>query len=246
MCPFFVYSWQSSLLFLLTGTVIGAAGVRASLLILPVFLLALGLPTGIAVPAAAGLTGLVALSGFWDAWRSSRAHLRSLGYISLPAAAAAAAAAFLGAHIPPSVALWTFVAVAVLASILHLLPRSAHADVPTTRPVPLAASGAVMGTLTGLFGIGWIPPGSRRFPSPAPEFVLLGAVALGAAASMAVHVPAGTFRWTVMAPALIAVFLGMELGRIVLRWLPERSGDRILGAMLAVSATAVVWNLLGR
>jgi len=247
MCPFFVYSWPSSVFFVLTGIVIAMAGPRATVLFPPIHLLTLGLPAGIAVPAAAGLTGIVALTGLRDAWRAAPADPRTLGFFAVPAAVAAVATAFLGSMLPPSALLWTFAAASGLAALPHLLPRRGLETEPAG-PAPhvtgIASTGAMVGALTGLFGVGWHRGGSRSFPAPVPDSVLLSALALGAAASMAVHVPSGAFRWTILVPALIAVFLGMDLGRLVLRWLPGRTPERILGGLLVVSALALGRHLL--
>lgn len=64
--------------------------------------------------------------------------------------------------------------------------------------------------------------------------VALGAIALGAASSLVVQIPSGTFRWSLVVPAVVAALAGMELGRGIARrvpaiWLRRGNGDAHLG-----------------
>lgn len=254
MCPFFLYTWQSSLLFVLTGIVMGAVGGGGALLALPVFLLVLHLPMELAVPATAGVVGLAALSGAWDAWRGNRLDLRILGRFALPGMIFAALGAFVAPKIPAPLLHWGFVALLVWSAARLLLQRQNLPVEPETlvvKPLKLAATGAGTGIMMGLFGAGGgflatsalVLDGGLAVAAAIP--VALGTLALNAAASLAVLIPTGTFRWTAVLPAFIAVMLGMELGGMLSRRVHERVLLRILGVLLVVVAVALAWRELG-
>lgn len=71
--------------------------------------------------------------------------------------------------------------------------------------------------------------------------VSLGAMAMNAASSLAVQIPSGNFRWTLVVPALVAVLLGMDFGGRLTRRLPERALQKILGLLLVALAAWLLW-----
>ncbi|MEK7391331.1 MAG: sulfite exporter TauE/SafE family protein [Fibrobacterota bacterium] len=253
MCPNFLFTWQSSLLFILAGTVMGAVGGGGALLALPVFLLVLQVPMELAVPATTAVVGFAALPGAWDAWNEKRLDLSIVWRFAIPGMAAAAVGAFLSPKIPGQILHWSFFGIVAVAGVRLLLPRATvtAADTPATlRAMQLGIAGAGTGALMGLFGVGGgflvVPALVLRGGLAAKVAipVSLATMALNAASSLAVQIPSGNFRWTFVVPALVAVLVGMEFGGRLSRRLPERALERILGVLLLAAASWLVWGQL--
>lgn len=250
MCPNFLYTWQSSILFILAGTVMGSVGGGGALLALPVFLLVLQVPMELAVPATTAVVGFAALSGAWDAWNEKRLDLSIVWRFAIPGMVAAALGAFLSPKIPSQILHWSFFGIVAVAGTRLLLPRATAVPDPSVTPstVRLGVAGAGTGALMGLFGVGGgflaVPALVLRGGLAATVAipVSLAAMALNAASSLAVQIPSGNFRWTFVVPALVAVLVGMEIGGRVSRRLPERVLERILGVLLLGVAAWLVWG----
>jgi uncharacterized protein len=250
MCPNFIYSWQSSLLFLLAGAVMGALGGGGALLALPIFLLVLQVPMELAVPATTAVVGIAALSGAWEAWSAKQLDLAVLLRFAIPGMAFAALGAFLAPQLPTFLLHWTFFVIVAVSGIQLLLPRHdlSIPDGPALpHPARLAVAGAGTGALMGLFGVGGgflampalVLRGGLTAAAAIP--VSLGAMAMNAASSLAVQIPSGNFRWTLVVPALVAVLLGMDFGGRLTRRLPERALQKILGLLLVALAAWLLW-----
>ena len=250
MCPNFLYTWQSSILFLVAGTVMGSVGGGGALLALPVFLLVLHVPMELAVPATTAVVGVAALSGAWDAWTQKRLDLSIVWRFAIPGMVAAALGAFLSPKIPTQILHWSFFGIVVIAGTRLLLPRGNVPHDPSARPstARLGFAGAGTGALMGLFGVGGgflaVPALVLRGGLAATVAipVSLATMALNAASSLAVQIPSGNFRWTFVVPALVAVLVGMEIGGNVSRRWSERTLERILGVLLLGVATWLVWG----
>ncbi|MBK9575770.1 MAG: sulfite exporter TauE/SafE family protein [Fibrobacterota bacterium] len=249
MCPNFIYTWQSSLLFVLVGTVLGSLGAGGALLALPIFLMVLKVPMELAVPATTAVVGFAALSGAWDAWKTKRLDLSVLGRFAVPGMVLSALGSWVSHKIPGAILHWSFLAVVLFAGARLLLPRRASTETentPKPDPTGLAVAGAGTGALMGLFGVGGgflaMPALILRggLSASAAVGVSLGAMALNAASSLAVQIPSGNLRWTLVAPALIAVLLGMEIGGWVSKRMPERVQERVLGILLLGVAVSLV------
>jgi len=250
MCPNFIYTWQSSLLFVLAGAVMGSLGGGGALLALPIFLLVLHVPMELAVPATTAVVGIAALSGAWEAWSEKRLDLAVLLRFAIPGMAFAAVGAFLSPKIPSNLLHWTFFVIVAVSGVRLLLPRqdlSGSDGTTSPHPAKLAIAGAGTGALMGLFGVGGgflampalVLRGGLAAAAAIP--VSLGAMAMNAASSLAVQIPSGNFRWTLVAPALVAVLVGMEIGGRLSRRLPERVLQGILGLLLVGVAAWFVW-----
>lgn len=248
MCPLFHFTWLSSLLFVLTGALLGSLGGGGSLLALPIFLMALNVPRDLAVPATAAVVGFAALSGAWDAWKEKQLDLRVLARFSVPAVILSAVGSLVSSRIPGGVLHWTFAAILLYAGVRMLLPARTPMD-DGNRPASrarLTTAGAGTGLLMGLFGVGGgfvATPAlvlEGGFSATAAVPVALGAIALSAAASLAVQIPSGTFRWTLVAPALVATIAGMEMGRGISRGVPQNWLRRGMGLLVLAAAAVLV------
>jgi uncharacterized protein len=253
MCPHFLYTWPSSLLFILVGGVMGALGGGGALLALPIFLLVLHVPMDLAVPATTAVVGFAALSGAWDAWTGKRLDLSTLWRFALPGMAFSALGAYFSPRISPTLLHWAYFAIVAIAGIRLATKRRNLSDrEPEAEPKlrNLAMAGAGTGALMGLFGVGGgflampalVLRGGLAAAAAVP--VSLGAMALNASASLAVQIPSGNFRWTLVVPALMAVLAGMEIGGRVSRRLSSRTLERVLGILLLVVSFLLAWKEL--
>lgn len=248
MCPLFHFTWLSSLLFVLTGALLGSLGGGGSLLALPIFLVALNVPHELAVPATAAVVGFAALSGAWDAWQDKQLDLRTLMRFSVPAMILSAIGSLVSSRIPGGILHWTFAAILLYAGVRMLFPvgRAKDGENRPSSPMRLTTAGAGTGLLMGLFGVGGgflatpalVLEGGLSATAAIP--MALGAIALSAAASLAVQIPSGTFRWTLVAPALIATIVGMEMGRGISRRVPQTWLRRGMGLLVLVAAAVLV------
>ncbi|HNY30288.1 MAG TPA: sulfite exporter TauE/SafE family protein [Fibrobacteria bacterium] len=252
MCPNFMFTWQSSLLFVVVGVALGSQGAGGALLALPIFLVVMELPMELAVPATTAVVGLAALSGAWEAWSAKRMDLSVLGRVAAPAVVVSALGAWITHRIPAAVLHWSFLAVVVFAAVRSLQSRHEERtdSPPGADPVRFPVAGAETGVLMGLFGVGGgilaMPALVRRggLSASVAMGASFGAMALSAASSLAVRIPSGPFRWTIVVPALIAVLLGMEIGGWVSGRLSGRLQEKTLGVMLmAVAVSLVVHSL---
>jgi hypothetical protein len=67
-------------------------------------------------------------------------------------------------------------------------------------------------------------------------------MALNAGASLAIQIPSGHFRFSLAAPALMAVLAGMAIGGRASRHMSDRGLERILGAILLAVAVWIAWS----
>ena len=247
MCPFFHYTWLSSLLFLLSGVSLGALGAGGSLLALPIFVHVLGLPLHLAIPATAGTIAIASASGAWDAWRSGRMDKDVALRFGLPGVILALGASFAVPLVPEMMLTGIFVALLLIAGTRLLVTN----DMPSTtgsRTWRLPVAGAVTGAATGLLGVGGgflatpalILEGGLSAAAAAPVSLLT--MAFNATASLVGHIAQGTFRWTLVLPALIAVMLGMELGTALGRRASPRVLRLVLGALVLGVALFTTWS----
>jgi hypothetical protein len=247
MCPFFHYTWLSSVLFLLSGISLGALGAGGSLLALPIFVHVLGLPLHLAIPATAGTIAVASASGAWETWRSGRLDKEVALRFGLPGVALALAASFAVPRVPESVLNTLFVGLLLVAGIRLLVGRETdRAKGSRTWRLPLA--GAATGAATGLLGVGGgflatpalILEGGLTAAAAAPVSLLT--MAVNASASLVGHIAQGTFRWTLVLPALIAVMLGMELGTALGRRASPRVLRSALGLLVLGIASFTIWS----
>lgn len=224
-------------------------GIRGAWLVLPIFLLTLRVPMELAVPATTGVVGFVALSGTWDALMGGRMDARRSAWFGIPVAVIATLASLfmVAPRTPSSLLLWSFLGLAIVAGLWTMI-RSAPAPEASSESVttrlPSISWGAWNGLLLGIFGVGMQPStNTRRDPMASINpSVFLAGIALGAGASLAIHIAAGNFRWTMVLPAVLAVTLGMELGGWASRKLPVRLLELSFGAMLLLLAIALGWR----
>jgi len=247
MCPFFHYTWLSSALFFLSGMSLGALGAGGSLLALPIFVHVLGLPLPLAIPATAGTIAVASASGAWDAWRGGRLDKGVALRFGVPGAILSLGASFAVPRVPETLLAGIFVALLLIAGV-RLLMADALPSATGARTWRLPLAGAATGTATGLLGVGGgflatpalILEGGLTAAAAAPVSLLT--MAVNATASLAGHIAQGTFRWTLVLPALIAVMLGMDLGSALGRRASPRTLHLVLGTLVLAVAAFTAWS----
>lgn len=239
------------LLFALAGGVMGSVGGGGSLLALPIFLLVLKTPMELAVPATTAVVGFAAMFGALNAWRKDRLDLDMLWRFAIPGMAAAAIGALASPKVPTLLLQIGFLAIVTVSGFRMLAfgstPKASSSDQQAST-WGLVSAGAVTGALMGLLGVGGgflaVPALvlSGRVGARSAVPISLGAMALNAGASLAIQIPSGHFRFSLAAPALMAVLAGMAIGGRASRHMSDRGLERILGAILLAVAVWIAWS----
>lgn len=139
---------------LILGSLLGLTGAGGSLVALPL-LLSLHLPMRDAIGVSLGAVGLSALIGALGRWRSGDIHIRVVLTLALTGIPGSWLGQMLGRFVPETLLVWVF-CLLVLWSARRMwqqaqLPEK-H-DLPM-RPLILAATGLLVGVLSGLLGVG--------------------------------------------------------------------------------------------
>lgn len=246
--------------FVAVGLSLGLLGGGGSILAVPVLVYAFGLPAGVAVPMSLPVVGLAAAVGAWARWR--RGQLRvptALGFAAVAMVTSFGAARF-GADIPDRTRLLLFVTVMLIAATMmwhrsrrpiagEPIPTAAPANGPSMSPT-LVVVAAVVGTLTGLVGVG-----GGFLIVPALVGVLAISMPEASATSLAVialnTVAAGAGWWgrvdldlPLTANVTIAALLGMVLGTRLAPRFSARTLTRAFAVLLIVVGTFMVYEQL--
>lgn len=249
MCPIFQFSLFSSLAFGAAGILMAVMGAGGSLLALPAFLVILKVPMPQAIAASSAVVGIAAFSTFLD--EKTRTSLPM--NVALRFLPPLLAGSLIGAFLVPWVG--SRILVAILAVLLVWAGwnamRTDSQEVGAMRSLPLSGAGSGVGLLMGLLGVGGgflAVPSLQRWGGVdrdrAVSLSLLG-IGLGSALSLFLHWQEGAFRIGLVAPALMAVLIGMEIGGILKRRLPEDFRSKVFGGMLWVVALGVLVKVFG-
>lgn len=216
----------------LVGLALGALGGGGSVLAVPALIYLLGFTPAAATTAslvivtATSLTALYAHARTGDVRWKAGALFAAAGL--LPAAAAGAAAA----RLPQPVLTAAFAAIATLAAAKMLRPsRASTGQTPVVQPAKAAGTGAGLGALTGLLGVGG---GFLAVPALVTVLAFEMQAAVGtsllviSANSMASLVTRGAttagIDWAVMGPFTGAAILGA--------WDGKRLAAKVTGTLL--------------
>ncbi|MFF8774466.1 sulfite exporter TauE/SafE family protein [Kitasatospora sp. NPDC015120] len=224
------------------GLVLGGLGGGGGILAVPALIYLLGLSPAEASTAALLIVLATSISAIVAHTRAGTIRWRTaLAFAAaglLPAALAGAAAA----RLPQSVLTGAFALVAALAGVRMLRPaRPAPADGPASgaRPGRAAASGAGLGALTGLLGVGGgflaVPAlvGAVGLTMEAAVGTSLPVIAVNASASLVTRGGgAAGLDWAVIAPFTAAAVLGA--------WDGKRLAARLSGAVLQRTFAALL------
>lgn len=218
--------------FLGVGLSLGLLGGGGSILAVPVLVYAMGLPVSQAVPMSLPVVGLAAAVGAFARWRKQQLRVTTAIGFAAVAMVAAFASARLGSGIPDGPRLILFVSVMLIAATV-MWRRSARQAVGDTQEIPIAelapgshgsnrvtmlAAAVVVGTLTGLVGVGggfMIVPalvGVLALPMPQAIATSLAVIALNTLAAGAGWWGRVTLDWGLTAAVTAAALVGMAVG----------------------------------
>jgi uncharacterized membrane protein YfcA len=151
------------LLGLLIGVLLGMLGGGGSILAVPALVYGVGMPLRTAIPTSLVVVGISALTGLVPRLRTGQIRWRIAAVFGLAGAAAAFGGAAVNRLLPPWVVLAGF-AVMMVGAGLRMLREPSEEGGACALPgggvhwqtcLPKAiASGAIVGFLTGLFGVG--------------------------------------------------------------------------------------------
>ncbi|MEV6586859.1 sulfite exporter TauE/SafE family protein [Streptomyces acidicola] len=213
------------------GLTLGALGGGGSVLAVPALIYLLGFTPVTATTASLVIVTVTSVTGLAAHAREGNVRWRPGSLFALAGIVPAMLAAVLAADVPQSVLTGAFGVVAVVAA-LRMLRQPAVADRDTpVRPGRAAATGAGLGAITGLLGVGG---GFLAVPALVGVLGLRMRVAVGTSLLVitvnslaALAARAGTadgLDWAVVAPFAGAAVLGA--------WDGKRLSARVSGAML--------------
>ena len=233
------------------GILLGALGGGGSILTVPVFVYALGIPTKQAIAMSLPVVGLTSLVGAVSHWRAGHVHVRSALIFGALAMIGAYFGARAGTLVPDAVQLTLLALIMVGAALSMLRSRTSWLPCPSGDRWPRWSwlSGVVaiaIGALTGLVGIG----GGFLF---VPALVLLAdvpmhyavgtslvVIAMNAAAGVSGYSGVIPIRWTFVLTFAATASVG-ALGGV---WLAGRTTPRALQQAFGVLLLAIAALLL--
>ncbi|MBW1597775.1 sulfite exporter TauE/SafE family protein [Streptomyces sp. JJ38] len=238
------------------GLALGALGGGGSVLAVPALIYLLGFSPVAATSASLLIVSATSLTALYTHARAGNVRWRVGAAFAaaglLPAALAGAAAARL-----PQVALTlAFALVATLAALRMLRPApdpaAAGAGAPRVRPVKAAGTGAGLGALTGLLGVGGgflaVPALVTVLAFEMPAAVGTSLLVISANSLTSLVTRAGVavpLDWSVIAPFTAAAVLGAWDGRRLAARVSVPRLQRLFAAvLLAVAAFMLVDVLL--
>ncbi|MFD2081636.1 hypothetical protein SAMN05421678_12843 [Actinopolymorpha cephalotaxi] len=244
------------LLGLLIGVLLGLLGGGGSILAVPALVYGVGMPLRTAIPTSLLVVGVSALTGLIPRLRTGQIQWRIAAVFGLSGAAAAFGGAAVNRLLPPWVVLAGF-AVLMVAAGLRMLREPSDTGGACALPgggvhwqtcLPKAiATGAVVGFLTGLFGVGGgflIVPALvllLGLPMTAAVGTSLVIVAVNAAAGFVAYAGQVTLDYTLTAAFAGSAIVGsLVAGRAATRLNAGRLRRWFAYLVLAVAALVVV------
>jgi uncharacterized protein len=245
---------------LLIGLVLGALGGGGAVLAVPALVHVLGLDAQAATTGSLFIVGTSAVVAALGHARSGRVRWGvAAGFcaIGIPAGFAGTA---LNRRVDADLLLVAFSGVVLLAAAAMLAQSRAPAGprVPVGAPAPdpgraapppvrsravtVLAAGAVVGFMTGFFGVGGgfviVPALALVLHLPMPQAVGTSLVVIAVNSGAALLARAGTaeFDWSVIAPVTVAAVAGSLVGKRVADRLTARSLTRAFAVLLVVVA----------
>lgn len=247
----------------LIGVLLSLLGAGGSILLLPLLVSGVSLPTKEAVPLSLLVVTLLALGNLGPCLRRRQVAPRAALILGLPALAGS----WIGGSwvkagwVPEPVQLGVFAAAAVLAAWLLSAHRAGSSAPTAARPgrrqplrreLLLAAQGVLVGLLTGIAGVGGgfaIVPALvllAGLPMPIASGTSLLLIALNALVAFAAlgHWPAASMP--LLLPLLLGGALGALLGQRLAPHLSEQRLRQAFAALLLGSALVITAEALRR
>jgi uncharacterized membrane protein YfcA len=260
----FAFLLPLGVLFSAVGTVVGLGG---GIFVVPLLVLAFGIPLKAAIAVATFcIVPACLLSTVFNAWRRQIDYFSGIA-LELPALAGAIVGTLLVTHIPVRPMEFVFASVVALLAFTLLAGKSTAAESGwldrITRVPPVIARthagysyrvgipgitlvGLVAGIFAGLFGMGGgvfkTPVMVRMFNMPAriAAATTLFAILFTSIAASVSHWQQGRMDWSLALPLAGAFLLGAAIGNQFTGKLEARTIEKTLGAILGVFAVAIV------
>lgn len=240
------------------GFSLGLLGGGGAILAVPVLVHLFAMPITIAVPMSLPVVGIAAAAGAFARWRQGHLRLRMATLFAVSAMTAAFAAARLGTGIgdqPRTILL----AVTMLAAATAMWLRSRRgptntpgAPVVAPRPAVIILAAIVVGTLTGLVGVGGgflILPALTGFMGIAiaeATATSLALIALNTAAAGAGYIGRVHLDLLLTAVVTTAALVGMLAGSLLAPRIRAATLSRMFALLLIVVGTFMLWQDLKR
>lgn len=242
--------------FLIVGLSLGLLGGGGSILAVPVLVHALGIPASTAVPMSLPVVGIAALVGALGRWRQGHLSLRPVALFAAVTMAAAYLSARLGAAIDDRTRLVLFTTVMILAAAAMWWRASRPPAAapgggePAGSPLLLLPAGVVVGTLTGLVGVGGgflIVPmlvGVLAMPLPVATATSLAVIALNTATAGVGWIGRVSLDPVLVAMVTAAALLGMVIGTRLAPRIAARHLTKAFAVLLMLVAAFTLWQTI--
>ncbi|GGK29282.1 UPF0721 transmembrane protein [Pilimelia terevasa] len=244
----------------LIGVLLGLLGSGGSILAVPALLYGAGMPLSAAIPSSLVVVGASAATGLLPRLRSGLIQWRIAGVVGLVGGLAAFGGAAVNRLLPPTAVLVGFAAVMAAAGVRMLRGGAASGAAGCYRPdgrvrwrscAPRsAATGAGVGFLTGLFGVGGgflIVPALVLLLGLSMEMAVatsLVVIALNSAAGFLAHAPTGDLDYPVVGMFTAAAVAGSLGAARFGRRLPADRLRRWFAYLVLLVAAAVATQAL--
>lgn len=247
------------------GLVLGALGAGGSMLTVPALVYLLGFSPSEATTASLVIVTVTSLAALSAHARAGDVRWKAGALFAVAGIVPAAVAGLAAAHLPQAVLTAAFALVAGFAAVRMLRPASASGSTSGSTPAPAsgtaasgetaaaevhpgkaAATGAGLGALTGLLGVGGgflaVPALVTRlaFPMRAAIGTSLLVISVNAVASLAMRGAGTGLHWATIVPFAAAAILAARDGRRV----ASRFSGRLLQRGFAIMLLAVAALML--
>lgn len=232
--------------FLAVGLSLGMLGGGGSILAVPVLVHLLGLPASVAVPMSLPVVGAASALGAYRRWRLGQLKLKLVAIFAAGTMVASFLAARLGAGIADRPRLLLFTAVMLIAATLMWrrsrarLPVETSTDTPQPHVSVLVIASLVVGTLTGLVGVGGgfliVPAlvGVLGLGMAEATATSLAVIALNTGAASAGWWGRVELDWPLTGMVTVAALGGMMLGTALAPRVQARTLTRAFAGLLIV------------
>lgn len=235
---------------LLIGLSLGLLGGGGSILTVPVFTYVLGYPPKTAIAMTLPVVAVASIVGALGHWRAGRVRLRVALQFGGVAVLTSFAAARLSSHVSAQsqLAILGIVIVAAATSMLRPPPLEGAAPL-RSRPVwVIVLTGAGVGILTGLTGVGGgfvIVPALvllARLPMKEAVGTSLAVIVLNTAAGFVGYVGMVEVDWAMLVPFTLLAVLGIALGTRLIASVPTAALRRAFAVLLVAVGVLILWQ----
>ena len=236
-----------------TGFLSGLFGLGGGFLLVPVLAFA-GWPMKAAIGTSLFYVSLIGVGGAFQHLRAKNVDVPFVAAFAVTAVLCAPFGAILTARLPEAwLALGFGVFLALVAlSMVRAGARSEEGNVPEPGVGPTLALGAVVGFLSGLFGVGggllFVPAQVALFRIPIKRAVgnSLCGVLLTGVSGMLTHLVLGHVDWRDGIVLVVGGLVGLTAGTRLMRLTPNAALRKALAAFLFLVAIDMAWRGIGR